>query len=53
MHASTQTEELLKQCVKGKTATRFGRFILAFISFYYSVDPNINKMQTLNVGEKR
>ena len=53
MHASTQTEELLKRCIEEKTATRFGHFILAFISFYYSVDPSINKMQTLNVGEKR
>ena len=52
MHASTQTEELLKQCVKGKTATRFGRFILAFISFYCSMDPTVNKTQTLNAGEK-
>ena len=28
-------------------------FISAFILLYYSVDPNVNKTQMLNAGEKR
>ena len=52
MHASTQTEELLKWCVEEKTVARFGRFILVFILFYCSVGPSVNKTQMLNAGEK-
>ena len=47
MHASTQTEELLKRCVEEKNSCVFWAF-----KFYYSVGPSVNKTQTLNIGEK-